>query len=215
MNVSREDYLKIIHSANLTGSKVTNKYIAQQLGISAPSVSEMISKLIDSGKIIKSDSLGYELTEDGRQEAENLIRKHRLWEVFLVNYLGYSWDAVHDDAEILEHATSDELATRLSAFLNDPEACPHGSAIYGNVKTPVEKIRISLASLKEGEMGVIREVSDHKKFLNYMVTKGISIHDNVQVLSIDDYDGTRTLKIKDQIIEVSAQAVEEICVELV
>ena len=109
--------------------KINNKQIVSGLDVSAASVSEMISKLLKEGLVEHSPYQGVQLTESGLASASALIRKHRLWEVFLVEHLNYSWNEVHDDAEVLEHVTSGTLADHLEAYLGHPKFCPHGGMI--------------------------------------------------------------------------------------
>lgn len=213
ISASQEDYLKIIYTTNVSKKKITNKYISERLGISPPSVSEMINKLIDNQNLKKDDLLGYVLTDRGTKRAQNLIRKHRLWEVFLVDYLGFDWDEVHDDAEVLEHATSDHLADQLSKFLEFPITCPHGSIIYGNSEVVNHFLKqIVVEDLNIGESGIVCEVSDEKKFLNYIKAKGLKINDFIEIVDIDDYDGTRVIKVNNHLIEISALACSEMSV---
>ena len=124
MTPNREDYLKIILELGGDTTKVNNKQIVSSLDVSAASVSEMISKLVKEELVEHSPYQGVQLTASGLQKASSLIRKHRLWEVFLVEHLDYSWNEVHDDAEVLEHVTSEHLADHLENYLNHPEHCP-------------------------------------------------------------------------------------------
>ena len=109
----------------------TNKKIADILGIKAASVSEMLKKLVEEGDVY-TENKSICLTESGKKRARALLTKHRLWELFLVEYLGYSWKNVHEDAKALEYVTSNGLKDRLNEFLNKPEHCPHGNEIYEN-----------------------------------------------------------------------------------
>ncbi len=188
MTPNREDYIKAIYNYNIIDQKVTNKLLAESLEISAPSVSEMLNKLIDA-KVLKKDKvLGYELSLAGQQEAQRLINKHRLWEVFLVEYLGYTWDQVHDDAEVLEHATSNLLLERLNAFLKYPSFCPHGSVIYGNEKREV--IEVLLSSVTKGAKVIVHRVSESEGILGYLFNKKVSLGRTYEILNVDDFDAS-------------------------
>lgn len=211
MTPSREDYIKFIYAQNQKSIKVTNKMIADELKISPPSVSEMLNKLIEANQIERDSSAGYLLTKDGIRVAQTLIRKHRLWEVFLVNYLGYDWEDVHADAEVLEHATSDYLSDRLNEFLQYPEYCPHGSIIFGNTENKVDTLH-PLSDSNVHESVVIAEVADDRVFLEYLSNKGLHVGNVITIVSINAYDETRTLKSDDRIIEISNKATEEILV---
>lgn len=207
MTPSREDYLKSIYTANQSGIRVTNKMIAHDLHLSPPSVSEMINKLMEEGKITKDDDKGYRLTTHGQRDAQQVLRKHRLWEVFLVDYLGYAWDEVHDDAEVLEHATSDSLADRLNDFLKHPQHCPHGSIIFGNAQEFVQK---PLTQFTVGDKVEISAFSDDRKFLQYVKTKGIQISTILEVVAIDPFDQTYECLMDNNLVVISQLAAKEI-----
>ncbi|MBK0348127.1 metal-dependent transcriptional regulator [Aerococcaceae bacterium zg-ZJ1578] len=120
MSQSREDYIKYIFEQGSDGL-VSNKSISQGLRVSAPSVSEMIGKLSEEGLVSYERYQGAKLTESGKKMAIDLIRKHEIWEYFLERELGYNKDEVHELAEVLEHATSTELANRLAQYIHYPE----------------------------------------------------------------------------------------------
>ncbi|MGJ0845483.1 metal-dependent transcriptional regulator [Tissierella praeacuta] len=129
MNISKEDYLKVIYELGGENDLVSNKDIATRLDISAPSVSEMIKKLLQDGFVEYTLYQGIRLTEYGTKEAKKIRNRHLLWEFFLVEKLGYNLDEIHEEAEKLEHVTSDILEERLDRYLNYPKECPHGSKI--------------------------------------------------------------------------------------
>jgi DtxR family Mn-dependent transcriptional regulator len=129
MNISKEDYLKTIYELGGEKEQVSNKDIAKVLKISPPSVSEMIKKLLQDGYVEYTVYQGIRLTEYGAEEARKIRRRHLLWEVFLVEKLGYDPEEVHDEAEKLEHVTNKKLEEKLDEYLNYPKVCPHGSNI--------------------------------------------------------------------------------------
>ena len=129
MNISKEDYLKTIYELGGDKEQVSNKNIATALNISRPSVSEMIKKLLQDGYVEYTVYQGIKLTEYGAVEAKKIRRRHLLWEVFLVEKLGYNSEEVHDEAEKLEHVTNKKLEKKLDEYLNYPKVCPHGSKI--------------------------------------------------------------------------------------
>ncbi|MGK2879919.1 MAG: metal-dependent transcriptional regulator, partial [Mycobacterium sp.] len=135
-----QDYLKVIWTAQeWSREKVSTKMLAERIGVSASTASESIRKLAEQGLVDHEKYGAVTLTNSGRRAALAMVRKHRLLETFLVNELGYSWDEVHDEAEILEHAVSDELVARIDAKLGYPRRDPHGDPIPaadGNVPTP-------------------------------------------------------------------------------
>lgn len=214
MTPNREDYIKAIYNYNIIDQKVTNKLLAESLEISAPSVSEMLNKLIDA-KVLKKDKvLGYELSLAGQQEAQRLINKHRLWEVFLVEHLGYTWDQVHDDAEVLEHATSNLLLERLNAFLKFPSFCPHGSVIYGNEKREVQEVILS--KVLKGTRIMVHRVGESEGFLSYLFNKKVSLGHIYEVVNIDGFDeSVDLLDDNGSTITLSKKASELIYVEVV
>ena len=131
MTSSREDYLKAIAELQRSRERVGNRHIADYLGVSAASVSEIIRKMEKEGLVESMERRSIRLTRKGEEAAMQLVRIHRLWEVFLVEHLGYSWGDVHEEAEKLEHAASPRLMEKLDRFLGYPEMCPHGRRIPG------------------------------------------------------------------------------------
>lgn len=129
MTPNKEDYLKAIYKLGGSHQLISNKSINRMLNISAASTTEMINKLVTEGYVEYVRYKGARLTLKGVSFAERLVRTHKIWEVFLVQSLGFSPDEVHAQAEILEHASSTELIERLSVFLDDPTHCPHGEII--------------------------------------------------------------------------------------
>ena len=129
MTPNKEDYIKCIYEIGTEEGKITNKEIANRMEVSPPAVTEMIKKLISEDLIIKDKDKGYLLTETGTINVAELYRKHRLIEVFLADYLQYSCDQIHQEAEILEHTVSDHFINALDRLLNYPQTCPHGGQI--------------------------------------------------------------------------------------
>lgn len=213
MSINQEDYIKYIFEKNQAQEKVSNKDIATYLGVSAPSVTEMIARLIKVGKIQRDDKLGLTPTNVGQEEAKDLIRKHRLWEVFLVNHLGYTWDDVHDDAEVLEHATSNLLADRLDQFLEHPEFCPHGKIIYGNRHPEKSQMIGSLSHLPVDVQAKVHSIHEEKGLLAYLDKKEITLETVLRIIEIQPYDQSLSVEIGAKVVEISQQAAERIIVE--
>lgn len=132
MTGNKEDYLKIIYELGGEKNKVSNKKISKALNIAPSSVSEMIKKLLDDGFIEYQAYKGIKLNERGVIEAKRVKKVHHLWEVFLVEKLGYNIDEVHQEAEVLEHVTSEKLEKLLDKYLNYPKICPHQTKIERN-----------------------------------------------------------------------------------
>src|SRR2546429_4418048 len=139
---AQQDYLKALYLLGGDGRPVPTRDLAQRLGISSPSVSEMVGRLVTQGLVGRDRYRGQELTKEGRKVALELVRHHRLLEMFLVRVLGYSWDEVHEEAERLEHVISERMEQRIFDLLGRPELDPHGHAIpslTGKVRAPSER----------------------------------------------------------------------------
>lgn len=215
---SKEDYLKAIHDLNGAHENVSNKDIAASLAVSAASVSEMNARLAKENLISHIPYKGVQLTEKGIKSANQLIRKHRLWEVFLYEKLNFKWDEVHIEADRLEHSSSDLLVERLSEFLGHPKYDPHGGLIP-NADGTVDEIMTPLVPLEDVEINclfAIKEVDDDEVLLNYLYDNGVSLNHNYQLLERNAYDETVLILDKEtrKEITISGKAVKSIQVEL-
>ena len=213
MTPNREDYLKIILEIGGDTTKVNNKQIVSSLAVSPASVSEMISKLVKEQLVEHSPYQGVQLTETGLQKASSLIRKHRLWEVFLVEHLDYSWNEVHDDAEVLEHVTSEQLADHLEDYLNHPMHCPHGGIIPKKEQVVHEERRQTLESYPVGSKVRIARVLDEKELLDYLVTIDLNIDEEYEIVDVAAYEGPITIQNQQKKIPVSFKAASTIFVD--
>ncbi len=203
---NQEDYLKTIYLENLKGNLITNKLIADKMNVSAPSVSEMMGKLVKLKYLKKDPSYGFKLTQEGIDLTQTLLKKHRLWEVFLIDKLGYSWDEVHDDADALEHVTSSKLMEKLNVFLDKPKFCPHGKVIYGNGIEENFGSVLKMSSLKENEKASVHIIEDDMLLLQYLANKNIKIHDEFVVDTVDAFDHTLVININGEKVAISAMA---------
>ncbi|MGX7203900.1 metal-dependent transcriptional regulator [Enterococcus pingfangensis] len=213
MTPNREDYLKLILELGGDKEKVSNKKIVAGLSISGASVSEMINKLVKEELVEHSPYQGVQLTPTGLEKASALVRKHRLWEVFLVDHLGYSWNEVHDEAEVLEHVTSSQLEQKLDNYLNHPAFCPHGGMIPKQDQTVHEKERQTLVNYPEGTNIRIARVLDEKDLLDYLMALGIKIHEDYTITNIAAYEGPITLKNEQKEVSISYKAASTIFVD--
>ncbi|EMF0084644.1 metal-dependent transcriptional regulator [Enterococcus hirae] len=213
MTPNREDYLKIILELGGDTTRVNNKQIVSSLAVSPASVSEMISKLVKEQLVEHSPYQGVQLTETGLQKASSLIRKHRLWEVFLVEHLDYSWNEVHDDAEVLEHVTSEQLADHLEDYLNHPMHCPHGGIIPKKEQVVHEERRQTLESYPVGSKVRIARVLDEKELLDYLVTIDLNIDEEYEIVDVAAYEGPITIQNQQKKIPVSFKAASTIFVD--
>lgn len=195
---TEENYLKALYKLQEeNGEAVATSALAQVMGVHAPSVTDMLKRMAQKKLVSYQKSKGSRLTEKGRQVAIGIIRNHRLWEVFLVEKLGFGWDQVHDLAEQLEHINSEALVNKLDAYLGFPKADPHGDPIPdANGVVPKSKA-VLLSTLKVGQQGSFTGVSDHSAaFLNYIDKSGLSLGDTIKIKSIEEFDQTYTLQLK-------------------
>ena len=194
---AEENYLKAIFK--LSGkeqSSVSTNAIAEELQTKASSVSDMVKKLSEKDLVNYIKYQGVSLTENGLVLAVHIVRKHRLWEVFLVNHLNFKWDEVHDIAEQLEHIQSPELVARLDSFLEYPNYDPHGDPIP-NAKGEFPKTTaIPLSELPILSKGKVVAVEiDEPSFLKYLDKLNISIGTHVSVIELNDFDNSIDITI--------------------
>ena len=193
-----QDYLKVIWNAQEWSlDKVSTKMLAEKLGVSASTASESIRKLAEQGLVDHEKYGAVTLTESGRRAALAMVRRHRLLEAFLVKELGYSWDEVHDEAEVLEHAVSDRLVARIDAKLGFPQRDPHGDPIPGSdgqVPTPPAR---QLWSCGDGEAGVVARISDKDpEMLRYFDSIGINLDSRLRVLTRREFAGMISVAVE-------------------
>ena len=186
MSPTREDYLKIIYELGGEFSRVSNKSISQKLNISPPTVTEMMNSLVKIGWIDLKPYHGSMLTAEGAEEAKRLVHKHRLWEVFLVEKLGFSIDEVHDEAELLEHSTSDKLAKRIYEYLGHPKYCPHGGAILPEDVEIADRHAKILPDINIDDSVVIQRFVNEDRLVHYFKNQNLNINDVVTVKNFDD-----------------------------
>ncbi|MEZ5125176.1 MAG: metal-dependent transcriptional regulator [Thermoleophilia bacterium] len=195
---STEEYLEAIFKLQRTGHPVTVKQLAADLGISPPSVSEMLRRMCDRGLVAQERSDGIQLTPQGELEGARLVRRHRLSERFLVDYLDMPWDAVHDEACKLEHVLSPEVEKRLAAQLGHPKTCPHGHAIPDADGRLEEEELTPLGELRPGERGVIACIAqEDSELLRYLGSLGLVPETVVAVDSIAPFGGPYLIRVDD------------------
>tara|TARA_B110000438_G_C15782444_1_gene636891 strand:+ start:822 stop:1475 length:654 start_codon:yes stop_codon:yes gene_type:complete len=212
---SEEDYLKAIYSLSIKGSSTSTNDIAKALTMKASSVTDMIKKLAEKKWVNYIKYKGVTLTSEGKQIALQIIRKHRLWETFLVDNLNFKWDEVHDIAEQLEHIDSIELINRLDNHLGFPKFDPHGDPIPDK-NGKIQDLRKSqpLADLKKGDKGIIIGVIDGSSvFLRYLDNEGLNLGTEIHVEEIFDFDFSYKLKIKDKFLTVSERVSKNLLIQ--
>lgn len=200
---AQEDYLKALYLLHGHQRPVPTRELAQRLGISSPSVSEMVARLTAQGLVEHDRYRGQQLTRDGRKVALELVRHHRLLEMFLVQVLGYSWDEVHDEAERLEHVMSERMEQRIFELLGRPELDPHGHAIpsvSGKVRSLSER---PLSECKAGERVVVQGVSDADAGrLRELERRGLLPGTKIEVTGVSEYEGPIEVRIKGKRVSV-------------
>lgn len=196
-SLTEENYLKAIFRLSQKGlDKTTPTALAEEMRINAASVVEMIKKLSDKKLISYDKQKGVKLTVQGNKIALDIVRKHRLWEVFLLEKLGYSWDVVHDIAEQLEHIKHEELSDRLDKFLGYPEYDPHGDPIPNAKGEMPSTANTLLSEIKEGKICQVTAVKDTSAvFLQYLEQLSIKIGTKVKVLEKIPFDGSMVVQI--------------------
>jgi len=197
--LSEENYLKaILRLSQKSDEKVTATAIAEALGNNAASVIDMIKKLTDKNLIEYDKKKGARLTQQGLKDSILIMRKHRLWEVFLLEKLGYHWDEIHDIAEELEHVSDATLADRLDKFLGFPEYDPHGDPIPTATGKLPKTYTVTLSNAKVGASCRVAAVRDTSTaFLQYLVKLGIGINAQIKVVEKISYDASLVIKIND------------------
>lgn len=211
---TEENYLKAIYhlSEQKNGESVSTNELAEVTQTRAASVTDMVKKLAEKGFIDYKKYQGVKLTDNGKQIALRVIRKHRLWEVFLVEKLGFKWDEIHDLAEQLEHIKSTTLTDRLDAFLGFPKFDPHGDPIpdqEGNL--PISQTH-KLSEVEKGKNLIIMGVSeDSAPFLQHLDRLGLKLGLKIQVIEVSEFDKSLEIEIEDGLpIRISAEVSKNI-----
>ena len=212
-NQSTEDYIKGIYKLRKNGKCVSTSELARHLNISDASVTDMIKRLSARKLLHYIPYRGVELTEAGKKLAVKMMRRHRLWEMFLVQFLGYSWDEVHEEAEHLEHVTSDELEHRLDKLLAYPKVDPHGDPIPSANGEMDTRTYSMLSEFDHGDHAVIIRVSDNPTILQHATKLGLTLGATVLIKEKVQFDGSMKVRVgnKDQFI--SKQLAEAIFVK--
>lgn len=208
-----EDYLKAIYELESRGTAAETNAIAELLKIAPASVSGMMRRLAEQGLITHERYRGARLTASGRRAALKTLRRHRVIEAYLTSALGYSWDRVHDEAERLEHAASDELIDRMAAAIGEPETDPHGAPIPNRDGTLEERAAVSLATLQPGDSAKVARVSDKDaERLRYLAELGIIPGTTVNVIAREPYGGPIALRVGSSSRTIGPELAEQILV---
>ena len=216
MTFSEENYLKTIYHLTLVlNSEVSTNSIAEKMETKASSVTDMLKKLAEKELIYYKKYQGVSLTESGKLAAKMIVRKHRLWEVFLVEKLDFSWDEVHDIAEQLEHIKSEKLINKLDDFLGNPTKDPHGDPIPDASGNSIKIEKQLLSELEVHQTGICVGVKDtSSKFLKYLDNHEISLGTKIEILSKEEFDLSLKIKINTKEITVSNKIASNLFVKM-
>jgi DtxR family Mn-dependent transcriptional regulator len=217
MTFSEENYLKAIyHLTILSDSEVSTNAIAEMMETKASSVTDMLKKLAEKDLVNYKKYQGVSLTENGKLSAKMIVRKHRLWEVFLVEKLDFSWDEVHEVAEQLEHIKSEKLINKLDEFLDFPTEDPHGDPIP-NADGKIVKIEKQLLSeLSENQKGMCVGVKDtSSEFLKYLDKQGIALGSKIEIIGRESFDLSLKIKVDNTDLTISNKIASNLFVKVV
>jgi DtxR family Mn-dependent transcriptional regulator len=217
MTFSEENYLKTIyHLTIVSDSEVSTNAIAEMMETKASSVTDMLKKLADKDLVNYIRYQGVSLTNKGKLTAKMIVRKHRLWEVFLVEKLNFTWGEVHDIAEQLEHIKSEKLINKLDDFLGNPTEDPHGDPIP-NAKGQIIAIEKQLLSeLTENQTGICVGVKDSSsEFLKYLDKQEIALGSRIEIIEKETFDSSLKIKLDSKELTISNKIAGNLFVKLV
>ena len=214
LSFTEENHLKaIFHLSSVDNMDVSTNAIADSLKTKAPSVTDMLQKLSEKKLVTYKKYQGSFLTPNGRKTALNIIRKHRLWEVFLVEKLGFNWSEVHEIAEQLEHIKSKKLIDELDRFLDYPTKDPHGDPIPNMAGFIKYTNRTLLSDLVIGDKGKFIGVKDSSSaFLKFLDKRKISLGTNIEILHIEDFDNSIHIGLDETNLTISVKSANNIYV---
>jgi DtxR family transcriptional regulator, Mn-dependent transcriptional regulator len=217
MTLSEENYLKAIyHLAGSLESGVSTNAIAEMMETKASSVTDMLKKLAEKDLVNYKKYQGVSLTNKGILSAKMIVRKHRLWEVFLVEKLDFAWDEVHDIAEQLEHIKSEELINKLDDFLGNPTEDPHGDPIpdaHGRIAKTDKQL---LSELLVNQKGICVGVKDSSvDFLKYLDKQQIALGSKIEIISRETFDLSTKIKIDEMELTISNKIASNLYVKAV
>ncbi len=216
MTFSEENYLKTIyHLTALLDTEVSTNAIAEKMETKASSVTDMLKKLAEKDLVNYKKYQGVSLTENGKLSAKMIVRKHRLWEVFLVEKLDFSWDEVHDIAEQLEHIKSEKLINKLDDFLGNPTEDPHGDPIPDAQGRIIKIEKQLLSELQENQTGICVGVKDTSpEFLKYLDKQEISLGSEIKLLSKETFDLSVKIKVNEKELNISNKIAANLFVKI-
>jgi DtxR family Mn-dependent transcriptional regulator len=212
---AEENYLKTIYALEKEyENEVSTNLIANKIRTKASSVTDMLKKLALKDLVVYKKYQGVYLTEAGRLTALRVIRKHRLWECFLVQKLNFKWDEVHDIAEQLEHVKSELLISKLDAFLRFPKLDPHGDPIPDEQGRIIKRKTMSIVEMDLGSSGTLVGVKDSSEtFLKYLNKKNLGLGDKVKVIDIEPYDNSYHIETKTHRLVITSNVAENLLIK--
>ena len=215
MTQSEENYLKIIyHLSQGEKSPISTNAIAGKIDTKASSVTDMLKKLAEKNLVSYLKYQGVLLTQNGLSAAKMIVRKHRLWEVFLVEKLNFTWDEVHEIAEQLEHIKSEELINKLDEFLEYPTHDPHGDVIPDRNGTILKTEKQLLSDLELNKKCIVVGVKDSSSdFLQYLSKQKISLGAKIIILQKEPFDNSLFIEIKKVKMLISAKIANNIFIK--
>jgi len=217
ISFTEENYLKVIHRlSEATSEDISTNAVAELMQTKAASVTDMLRKLADKGWVNYQKYQGVRLSPAGEKIALSIVRKHRLWEVFLVDKMGFNWDEVHEIAEQLEHIESDELVQKLDAYLGFPKTDPHGDPIPNKEGILPELAYLHLSDIKAGKncklMGVAQDAA---VFLQLLTKLNLSLGAKLAIIEINEFDRSFFVSINDaEPIFISHEVAKNILVKI-
>jgi len=213
-NISKEDYLSVIYKSADSNGEIKANQIAEKLNITGAAVTDMLRKLSKEGYVDYKRYKGIKLTKSGEDYARSMVRRHRIWEVFLHQIVGLPWDKVHNEAENLEHSSSDELIERMEEMLDYPEFDPHGDPIPDrNGKMPKSNLGIPLSAVEPGNIVRVNRVPDFdSSFLQYISKIGIELNKEITVLDALEFDHSLSIKVDKKETNISNKVAANIFV---
>ncbi|SFW59755.1 metal-dependent transcriptional regulator [Chitinophaga sancti] len=215
LSIAEENYIKSIYKLEEGGESVSTNALAYELDTKPASVTDMAKKLKEKKLIAYEKYQGINLSSEGKKAALQIIRRHRLWECFLVEKLSFSWEEVHELAEELEHVRSEKLTNRLSEFLGNPLIDPHGDPIpdaQGKMGKP--RVQTSLHKAKANRLEVMAVSDKSTALLEFLNTKGVRLGTQLEVIERYEFDNSIEIKIKNQpAFTISEQVAKSIMVK--
>ena len=216
MTFSEENYLKAIyHLTTVTETEVSTNAIAETMDTKASSVTDMLKKLAEKDLVNYIKYQGVSLTDKGKLSAKMIVRKHRLWEVFLVEKLNFAWDEVHDIAEQLEHIKSEQLINKLDDFLGNPTEDPHGDPIPDAQGRIAKTDKQLLADLAINQIGICVGVKDSSaEFLKYLDKQEIALGSNIEIIFKESFDLSTKIKVNGKELTISNKIANNLFVKV-